>query len=454
MVTLNDKSNNRIIYNTMLTIALPVIIQHLISIGLNLVDTIMIGRLGEPELAAVGIANRFFMIFGLFCFGFYSGCSVFISQYWGVKDIKNIRRVFGIEIMSGLLVSVLFSFLALVFPAAIMRIFIKDALVIEYGIQYLRIIGLAYIFIAVSFALSFNSRSIHRVKMTVVINTIAISINTFLNYILIYGKFGFPELGVRGAAIATVIARFLEFALLLYFIYKDRSHPLAGSLKELFDWDRTFLMKVYKTAFPVFINEATWVLGTSVYYIAYGMIGTDAVATVQVSTTISDFFQSFFFGIGSACAVMIGNELGRDNKDLAYSLGIKFIKITATVSVVTGLLLYLMRNPIINFYDFKESTNYMLEMSLIVFSLFMLPKMLTYMIIVGVLRSGGDTRYCMFLDLFFIWLVGIPLAFISVLVMDWPIHLVLAAVFSEEIIKILVVSKRIKSKKWLNNLVS
>jgi putative MATE family efflux protein len=414
----------------------------------------MIGRLGEAELAAAGIANRFFIIFSLFCFGFYSGCSIFISQYWGVKDIKSIRKVFGIEIMSGLAVAVFFSFFALVFPGLIMRIFIKDPVVIDYGIQYLRIIGLAYIFIAISFALSFNSRSIHRVKMTVVINTIAISINILLNYILIYGKFGFPELGVRGAAIATVIARFLEFALLLFFIYRDRSHPLAGSFKELFDWDRSFLCKVYKTAFPVFINEAIWVLGTSIYYIAYGMIGTDAVAAVQVSMTINDFFRAFFFGMGSACSVMIGNELGRNNRDLAYSYGIKFIKLTVAASLVIGLMLYLSRNPIINFYDFKESTNYMLEMSLIVFSLFMLPKMLTYIIIVGILRSGGDTKYCMFLDLFFIWFVGVPLSFISVLVMNWPIHLVLVASFTEEILKVFVVSRRIKSKKWLNNLVS
>jgi putative MATE family efflux protein len=454
MAIINTKNNNKKIYNTMLAIAIPVIIQHLISIGLNLVDTIMIGRLGEPELAAVGIANRFFMIFGLFCFGFYSGCSIFISQYWGVKDIKSIRKVFGIELISGLAVAVLFSFLALVFPGTIMRIFINDPTVINYGIQYLRIIGFAYIFIAISFALSFNSRSIHRVKMTVVINIIAISINTFLNYILIYGKFGFPQMGVKGAAVATVIARFLEFVLLVYFIYKDRSHPLAGSFKELFDWDRPFVFKVYKTAFPVFINEATWVIGTSVYYIAYGMIGTDAVASVQVSMTINDFFQSFFFGIGSACAVMIGNELGRDKKDLAYSYAVKFIKLTVIASIVTGLLLFWVRNSIIGFYDFKESTNYMLEMSLIVFSLFMLPKMLTYMIIVGILRSGGDTKYCMYLEFFFIWVMGIPLAFIGVLVMKWPIHLVLAAVFTEEILKGYVVLMRIRSKKWLNNLVS
>jgi putative MATE family efflux protein len=454
MANINTHEQNKKFYNIMITIALPVIIQHLISIGLNLVDTIMIGRLGEAELAAIGIANRFFMIFALFCFGLYSGCSIFISQYWGIKDVKSIRKVFGIEIASAFLVSMVFTLMALVFPGSIMRIFIKDPTVIEYGIQYLRIIGIGYFFIAMSFALSYNSRSIHRVKLTVVINTIALTMNTFLNYILIYGKFGFPSLGVRGAAIATIIARFLEFFLLVYFVYKDRSHPLAGSFKELFDWNRSFLFMVYKTAIPVFINEAGWVVGTSIYYIAYGMIGTDAVATVQVATTVNDFFQSFFYGIGSACAVMIGNELGRNEKDLAYDHAIRFIKMTIVAAVITGVMLFAIRNQIIGFYNFKESTNYMIRMSLIVFSLFMIPKMLTYMAIIGILRSGGDTKYCMYLDLFFVWIIGIPLAFASVLIMHWPIHLVLAAVFSEELIKIFVVSKRIKSKKWINNLVS
>lgn len=454
MTTLNNISNNKKFYNTMITIALPVIIQHLISIGLNLVDTVMIGRLGEAELAAIGIANRFFMIFALFCFGLYSGCAIFISQYWGIKDIKSIRKVFGVEIASAFLVSIIFTSIALFLPDTVMRIFISDIDVINYGVQYLRILGFGYLFIAMSFAMSYNSRSIHRVKITVIINIIALSLNTFLNYVLIYGKLGFPPLGVSGAAIATLIARLLEFSLLIYFIYRDSSHPLAGSFNELFDWNKEFLFKVYKTAFPVFINESGWVLGTSVYYIAYGMIGTDAVATVQVATTVSDFFQSFFYGIGSACAVMIGNELGRNDKALAYDYAIRFIKMTLVAAAATGIILFSIRNSIIGFYDFKETTNYMLNMSIIVFSIFMIPKMLTYMMIIGILRSGGDTKYCMYLDLFFVWLIGIPLAFFSVLIMHWPIHLVLAAVFSEELLKIFMVMKRIKSRKWINNLVS
>jgi putative MATE family efflux protein len=452
MISIKSEQN-KIFYSTLFTIAIPVIIQHLISIGLNMVDTIMIGRLGELELAAVGIANRLYFVFAVFCFGFYSGASVFISQYWGVKDVKSIRKVFGIEITSGLIVSSLFTFVVLFFPSQLMSIFIDEKTVIEYGAQYLGIVGFSFIFIALSFAMSFNSRSVHLLKKPTLINVTAIAINTILNYILIYGKFGFPSLGVKGAAYATLIARLIEFALLSLYIYGSDNHPLAGKFSELFGWSKAFAMKVFRTSLPVFINESMWVLGTSVYYIAYGKIGSDAVAVVQVTFTISDFFQALFFGIGSACAVMIGNELGRNKIELAYNYAFRFIKITFGFSVIMSVLLYFLRNPIINFYDFKESTNYMLSMSLVVAAIYLTPKMSTYLIIVGILRSGGDTKFCMIIDMIFVWLIGVPLAFITVLVFKWPIYLVLAAVFSEEALKLFVVYKRVKTRKWLNSLV-
>ena len=346
---------NRHFYRTMLTIALPIIIQHLISIGLNMVDTVMIGRLGENELAAIGIANRIYFMFAIFCFGFYSGASVFVSQYWGVKDIGNIRKIFGIEITGGLIISSVFTMLLLIFPYQIMGIFINDPIVIAHGVDYLRIVSLIFMFTSLSFAISFNSRSIRMIKVPTIINVIAIALNTFLNYCLIYGNFGMPMLGIKGAALATFIARLLEFVLLSAYVYKDRSHPLAGTVTELFSWEKSMLKKVFKTSFPVFINEVLWVTGTSVYYIAYGLIGAEAVAVVQVSFTISDFFQSLFFGIGGACAVMIGNELGRNEIQNAYTYALRFIKITFVFSILISILMYLIRVPIIGFYDFKES---------------------------------------------------------------------------------------------------
>src|SRR6056297_2420781 len=239
------KNKDEYFFKTMIIIAFPVVIQHIISIGLNLVDTVMIGRLGEDYLAAVGIANRIYFLFTIFCFGLYSGAAVFVSQYWGVKDIKNIRKVFGIEVTFGILIALTTSLLVQLFPYQIMNIFIDEEKVILLGIRYLRIISFSYIVTAVSFAISYNSRSVHLLKKPTIINATAISLNTFLNYVLIYGKFGFPSLGVEGAAYATLIARSIEFILMVSLIYFDKNHPFSANFKELTNWECLWLKEFF-----------------------------------------------------------------------------------------------------------------------------------------------------------------------------------------------------------------
>jgi len=441
-------------YKTMFIIALPVVIQHIISIGLNLVDTVMIGRLGEDFLAAVGIANRIYFLFTIFCFGLYSGASVFVSQYWGVKDIKNIRKVFGIELTFGILIALVTSLLVQLFPHQIMSIFIDEEYVISLGIQYLRIISFSYIVTAVSFAISFNSRSVHLLKKPTIINAAAISLNTFLNYVLIYGKFGFPSLGVEGAAYATLIARSIEFILMVSVIYFDKTHPFSANFKELTNWGLPMVKRVFRTSLPVVGNEAAWGIGTTIYYIAYGMIGPEAIAVVQVAFVISDFFQSVFFGIGNASAVMVGNEIGREKFDKAYDYSKRFIVITFSVAIIMSIIYFFSRNIIIAFYGFNAVTSTILNKTIIVSAIFLTPKMLTYLIIVGILRSGGDTKFCLILEFICVWAIGIPLSFFSVLVLNLPIHLVLALVFSEELVRLAVVLKRFESKKWINNLIT
>lgn len=441
-------------YKTMFTIALPVLIQHVISIGLNLIDTIMIGKLGEDFLAAVGIANRVYFIFTILCFGLYSGSTIFVSQYWGKKDIESIKKILGIELFLGTIISIIFTIIVFLFPENIMQIFIKDIIVIKMGAEYLRIISFTFFFTAITFAFNYNSRSIHMLKKPTIINALALSINTILNYILIYGKFGAPSLGVKGAAYATLIARVIEFVLILIIIYNDKDNPLAGKISELMDWDLVTLKRVLKTSFPVIINEGTWALGTTIYYIAYGMLGPEAIAVIQVTYVISDFFQSVFFGLGSSCAVMIGNEIGKNNLDKAYYFGKQYIKITILLSVFISILLFLCKDFVIEFYNFEKSTTIMLSKALIVSVIYTTPKMLTYLIICGILRSGGDTKFCMYLEFICIWVIGVPIAFISVKLLNLPLHLVLAAVFSEEIFRLLIVYKRFTSKAWINNLVN
>lgn len=450
----NYISKDRAFLKTMLVIALPVIIQHIISIGLNMVDTIMVSELGENAISAVGLANRVYFIFTTICFGIFSGASIFIAQYWGVRDTENIKKVFGIDLVIGSILSILFSIIIFFFPKQILRIFIDDPIVIELGAEYMVIVAFSYFFTAISFAFSYNSRAVYRLKIPTIINAIALGINTFINWILITGNLGFPALGVRGAAIATVIARIFEFSALLLFIYKDDGHPLAGTIKELTSWDFNMLANILRTSFPVILSETAWSIGTSIYFIAYGYIGSYAIAVVQISYSISDFFQALFFGVGSSCAVMIGNELGKSNFDAAFDCSKKFVKLTLVMSLIFSTLLFLFKGYIIKFFNLAPETNYYLNKTLTVFCIYFTPKMFTYMFICGILRAGGDTKFCMFVDIVSIWFIGVPLSFVAVLLLKLPIHLVIAVAFSEEIIKMLITLKRYKSKKWINNLIT
>ena len=440
-------------YKMVLTIAIPVILQNLISIGLNMADTIMIGKLGVDELAAVGTANRLYFVFSSLCFGIYSGASVYVSQYWGVKDIKNIRRTLGIDIILGGGMALLFTAIAIFAAPQVLGLFSSEPRVIELGTEYLHIVAISYFFTSMSFAINFNCRAIHMLKVPTAINTLALVINLVFNYLLIFGKFGFSKLGVKGAALATLLARLVEFILMYLCVYLQKGHPLAAKIRELFSFDRELFTRVLKTSLPVIVSEGGWSLGNSVYYIAYGMLGASALAVVQVASTVNDLFQILFFGIGNASAVMIGNELGRRNEDKAYSYAVVFLKMTFAINLVMSVALFLSRGMVINIYDFDQETNIMLANTLAVYAIYMLPKMFTYVLFCGILRSGGDTRFCMLLDLLGVWVIGVPLAFLGVLVFHLPLHIIVAMVFFEEWVKLYFSFKRFKSKKWAHTLI-
>ncbi|MEL7649728.1 MAG: MATE family efflux transporter [Sedimentibacter sp.] len=453
MNKLTRKQTGNEFLTTLFVIALPVVIQNIISIGLNMIDTVMVSGLGENAISAVGLANRLYFMFTTICFGIYSGASIFIAQYWGAQDKTSIKKVFGIDIVIGCSLSLLFSVAVFVFRRQIMGVFINDANVIELGSSYLKVVSFSYFLTAVSFAYSFNCRAIHMLKMPTAVNAAALCINTFLNWLLISGRMGFPALGVQGAAVATVIARFFEFSALLFLIYRNENHPLAANFSELLSWDLTLLKKVLETSFPVILSETAWSVGTSVYFIAYGFIGSSAIAVVQIAYNISDFFQALFFGIGNASAVMIGNEIGREDIEKAHDYSNRFLKITFALSITLAFLLYMSKGKIIGYFNLTEETSISLSKTLTVFSLYFTPKMFTYMFICGILRAGGDTRFCMIVDIVTIWVIGVPVAFISVLLLKLPIHLVIAMVFGEEIIKAVTVIRRFKSNKWLNRVI-
>ncbi len=434
-------------------IALPVAMQGMLNTVVNLVDNLMIGSLGSTAIASVGLANKVFFVFTLLVFGINSGSGVLAAQYWGNKDVKNIRRVLGVALTLALTASVIFLVPACLKPELMMRIFTASDASIRMGAAYLAIAALSYPCTALTNTYVAMLRAVNRVKEPVIISCVAIAVNICFNYILIFGKFGAPAMGVAGAALATLIARVVESASILCVVYFGKT-PVACAVREMFGWSREFLMKFFSTALPVIINEFIWGLGTTVYSMAYGRMGDDAVAAITIATTIQDVVVVLFQGLSAATAVILGNEMGAGKLKRAETYAKNFFILQFLVTLATALFCVGMRWNFISLYQPGISDEVAASVSrcITVFALFMPFKMFNYVNVVGVLRSGGDTAMCLFIDTSGVWFIGIPLAFVGGLVLRQPIHIVYGMVMLEEVYKAAIGYVRYRQKKWLRNL--
>lgn len=442
--------DDKIFYKKLLLIGIPVVFQNLISIGLNLIDTLMIGMLGEQELAAVGAANQVYFIFTISLFGLYSGAAVYTAQYWGAKDILGVRRMLGIDYMVGIIFALSVSVIAFFFGAQIVSLFSEDPAVIEFGKQYIQIACISYVFSGISMAISYNSRAVQNLKVPTIINGAALGVNAVLNYLLIFGAFGFPQLGVRGAAVATLIARVLEFTAMLTFIYTRKEHPLKASPRVLFSFSREHFKRVMKTAVPVIFTEGSWAGSVSLIFAAYGQLGTAALAVSQVANVVCDMLQSIYFGVGNATAMIIGETLGQGQKETAFQRGRKAVKIVWILNVVMTVVMVLLSRPVAGIYHFMGETHELLVASLIAMAITITPKMIGYIYIVGILRAGGDTVFCMKLEVFTNLFVQVPLAFFSVLVLRVSLPVAMLIVEFGSIFRIILSIIRFRRRKWIN----
>ena len=416
---------DKIFLSKAVRIALPVAMQGMLNTVVNLVDNLMIGSLGSTAIASVGLANKVFFVYSLLVFGVVSGSGILAAQYWGNGDVKNIRKVLGLALMIALSASLLFLIPARVNPQMMMRIFTTSEASVQMGASYLIVAALTYPFYAVTTTYVAMLRAVNRVKAPVIISCFTIFINIIFNYILIFGKFGAPAMGVVGAAIATLLARVAEATAILCVVYLTKS-PLACHVRELFGYSKAFLRQFFVTASPVIANEFVWGLGTTIYSMAYGRMGDDAVAAITIATTIQDIVVVLFQGLSAATAVILGNELGAGRLKVAERYAKNFFILQFLVTVAAALGCVGIRWGVIGLYQPGISDAVAMDVSrcLIVFACFMPFKMFNYVNIVGVLRSGGDTRMCLFIDTSGVWIIGIPLAFVGGLVLHQPIYVV------------------------------
>lgn len=440
---------------SMLVIAVPVAFQQLITASLNMVDVLMVGQLGETSIAALGLANQVFFLLILFLFGVTSGMAIFTAQFWGKGDTNSIRRVLGISLSISVLASGLFTLAALLIPETIMGFYTEDREVIELGASYLRIVGLSYIMVGIVTSYMAVLRSMAMVMLTAVVTVMALIFKTGLGYILIFGKWGLPAFGVRGAAIATALGWTFELILLLILVYALRT-PLAANPLTFFHFDRAFLFKVLKTSMPAAVNEVFWSFGITVYNAVYARIGTDAIAAVNINATIEELFFVLFIGLGNACSVMVGNKIGAGEKDVSYEYGRRFLTLGILGALLAGMTVILIREPFIGLglYDISPAAADNLRMLMLAFSLSLWLRVHNFMLFIGALRAGGDTRFAMFMEIFSIWAVGVPMALLGGFVFHLPVYWVYVMVLAEEAVKAIVIQFRFHSRKWIHDLVN
>jgi putative MATE family efflux protein len=316
---------------------------------------------------------------------------------------------------------------------------------------YLRRVAYSYLFTSITFSFASVLRSTENVKLPMFVSIVALSLNTLMNYSLIFGNFGFPEMGVEGAATATLIARSLECFTLVMLTYRLRT-PVAATFKKLLSFDRVFLQRYLKVALPVVFNEMIWSLGITIYNIIYARIGTESIAAVNISVTIEGMAFVLFIGISNAAAIMIGNRIGANEEKKAYEYARRTLMIALIGSFKVGAAILISKDAILAFYQISETARMYSSMILTIAGLTLWIRAMNLTLIIGIFRSGGDTRFSLLLDAGSVWLVGVPLALIGAFVLHLPVYGVVVMVMSEEFVKMLIGFWRFASRRWINNL--
>ena len=432
--------------------ALPIALQSLITSSLNLLDNLMVGSLGEVDLAAVGLSTQLFFVHLGVMFGFASGSSAFMAQFWGKKDLVSIRKVVGFAVLVCFSISMLFFLPAILIPEKVLRLFTDIPEVIDLGKDFVRIAAICFLTLGITYPLSAALRATQQTSIPLKISAVIFSINTVLNFILIFGYFGAPAMGVKGAATATAIARLTELCLYLYVVFV-RKNLLSGKFGEFFGWVRPMVTRILITAVPVVINETMWSLGMATYNAAYGRMGITEFAAIQASNTLNTLFILAIFSLGDALLILVGQRIGMGQMDYAFALAKRLLRIGFFVGIVSGGLLILTSRFIILLFNFTaEGQRYALFI-LCIYGAFMPLKVYSGLNIVGTFRCGGDTRFAMCVEVGSVWLIGVPLVFFGALYLSLPIYFVVLMAQTEEVEKIIICRMRFCSKKWLNNLV-
>ena len=443
-------ASGRQFFRALLALAVPLALQDLLLASLNLIDTIMIGQLGAEQLAAVSLSNQVFFVTLLTFLGIGSGASILMAQYWGKRDVAGIRRTMGGALTMVILGAAPFTLAALIFPEWTMRIFTTDEAVIAFGIEYLRTVGISYLFTGITIVYSMGVRSTGNARLPFIASAISLVVNIALNWTLIYGNLGAPMLGVRGAALATTIARILESAIVLYFVYIG-AKPAAVRPRELTRLSWPFIRHFLVVIIPVVAHDIAWSMSTTVHKIIYARMGTDIVAANGIVEPTLRLAFVLFIGLANGAAVLIGNQIGAERRDLAQDWANRILIVSLILGVGVGILLVFFSAIVPRLYNVPLDVQSIAQQTLLWFIILMPIKGAGLQLIIGILRAGSDNMFNMVTDLIIAWLISIPLLYIAGLLLNLGLAGTYVAVGIGDLLLLLIGVHRTISGRWIHN---
>ena len=442
----------------LLGITMPIALQNLITFAVNLMDTVMLGQLGEMPLAASSLANQVFFVVTLVVYGIGGGASVLTSQSWGRNDVRSIYKIMSYTYRLAAGFALIIAVLAVGEPSLLMSLFTNDQNVIRQGASYLRIVGWSYLFYTATSITLCILRSVKIVKIATALSVVCLFVNVGLNYVLIFGRLGMPRLGIAGAAIATLIARIVEFTVLMLYLWRkeqtlhiweyfqNRIGKICKKSREpsVYDGGESLWTKFYTTSIPVIMNELLWAVGEAAVSMILGRMGTEVASANAIYANISELSGVVVAGMYSAACVIIGNVIGAGDLEELKIYKKLFFRVSVIVGVLGMLIMLTCRGFVIDFYKVTDVTKMYAKQIMLIGAFVELCRSIQCMNAMGILRGAGAVKFAMFNDILFLWLFTIPAGCIAALVLHWPVAAVYVVLKLDQFLKIFTSGWKVK----------
>lgn len=440
--------------SAVLALAVPISLQHVLTSLFSLLDVVMLGQVSDVAVASAALGSKLYGVLSLVMSGVGGGVAIFAAQYWGAQDRTGVARVLGAGLRFALGAALPVTALALVAPHWLLDRLSDDPALIRSAGDYLRFVALGFPLAAITATYAAAARATDAVRAPLIASVTGLFVNLVCNYVLIYGHLGLPALGAKGAAIGTAISRLVECGLLLSLLY-GTGRASAVPLTKLLSVPRSLLGKFGAQVWPLAFNELLWSLGLFCYYVVYTRMGTPQLAAVSLVGPIESICIDLFVGFGAACAIVLGRELGAGRREQAYEYAQRFAVLGPLCAVLVGGVLVTLREPILSLFGaVGDGALQSGREILLVIAATLWFKVFNMVACMGILRSGGDTRFVLIFDVGAIWLVGIPAAIVAGLVFELPVSWVYAIILIEELVKFFIWRWRIRSRRWLRSLIA